>query len=231
MAARICSSRDVPAMSRVDFCTSSIRPSTEFGASSARPIAFAYRRSILSRTSSSDGVLPGAESSDIDSSEAGDGLLHLGLLELASSLVRSASFCCSSIALFSTALLACAAACSAWSCSVFRSSIDCSAETSWVAKACAVCSYSVAFASSPVGPGLVGEHQRLPGGGLQLLDLGHLPGQLHLQLPLVADHGRGLLDQAWCWRCASSIACWICTFGSACSSILAPNEAIRYSSP
>ena len=36
---------------------------------------------------------------------------------------------------------------------------------------------------------------------------------------------------AWCCRCASSIACWICTFGSAYSSIFAPNSAIRYFQP
>ena len=45
------------------------------------------------------------------------------------------------------------------------------------------------------GPRLVGEHQRLPGGGLQLLDLAELPVQPHLQLPLVAEHGRGLVGQ------------------------------------
>ena len=39
--ARICSSRFWPAMSIVDCCTSSIRPCTEFCASSACPIAFA----------------------------------------------------------------------------------------------------------------------------------------------------------------------------------------------
>src|SRR3954452_9579880 len=36
---------------------------------------------------------------------------------------------------------------------------------------------------------------------------------------------------AWCVRCASSTACWICTFGSAYSSIFAPNSAIRYLKP
>ena len=45
------------------------------------------------------------------------------------------------------------------------------------------------------GPGLVGEHQRLAGGGLQLLDLAELPVEPHLQLPLVAQHGRGLVGQ------------------------------------
>ncbi|SLI00548.1 Uncharacterised protein [Mycobacteroides abscessus subsp. abscessus] len=35
-------------------------------------------------------------------------------------------------------------------------------------------------------------------------------------------------ERAWCWRWASSIACWICTFGSACSSILESKRAIRY---
>lgn len=45
------------------------------------------------------------------------------------------------------------------------------------------------------GPGLVGEDQGLPGVALEPLDLGHLPGQLQLQLTLVADHRRRLLDQ------------------------------------
>ncbi|PSK65363.1 NADH-quinone oxidoreductase chain 5 [Micromonospora sp. MH33] len=44
-------------------------------------------------------------------------------------------------------------------------------------------------------PGLVGQDQGLPGVALELLDLGHLPGQLHLQLALVADHRGRLLDQ------------------------------------
>ena len=33
---------------------------------------------------------------------------------------------------------------------------------------------------------------------------------------------------AWCCRWASSMACWICTFGSAYSSTLELNSAIRY---
>ena len=45
------------------------------------------------------------------------------------------------------------------------------------------------------GAGPVGEHQRLAGHALQLLDLGHLPGQLHLELALVADDSRRLLDE------------------------------------
>ena len=45
------------------------------------------------------------------------------------------------------------------------------------------------------GAGLVGEHERLAGRALQLLDLAHLAGQLHLQLALVADDGRRLLGQ------------------------------------
>ena len=45
------------------------------------------------------------------------------------------------------------------------------------------------------GPLAVGQHQRLPGRGLQLLDLTELAVQLHLQLALVADHRRGLLGQ------------------------------------
>ena len=42
---------------------------------------------------------------------------------------------------------------------------------------------------------LVGEHERLAGRALQLLDLGHLPRELHLELALVADDGGGLLRQ------------------------------------
>ena len=64
-----------------------------------------------------------------------------------------------------------------------------------MANACAALSYSAAFASSPVGGGLVGQHERLPGVGLQLLDLTELAVQLHLQLALVADHRGGLLGQ------------------------------------
>ena len=44
-------------------------------------------------------------------------------------------------------------------------------------------------------PRLVGEHERLPGRGLQLLDLAELAVELHLELALVADHGGGLLGQ------------------------------------
>jgi hypothetical protein len=46
-----------------------------------------------------------------------------------------------------------------------------------------------------VGARLVGHHQRLLGLPLELLDLRHLPGQLHLQLPLVADDRRSLLRE------------------------------------
>jgi hypothetical protein len=102
-------------------------------ASSARPIAFAYRVSILSRTSSSDGVLPGAASDDIDSSDLATVSCILACSSWLSRRDRSAMRCCRTIALFSTALRAWPAADSAWSCSVFRSSIDCSPETSWVA--------------------------------------------------------------------------------------------------
>ena len=109
--------------------------------------------------------------------------------------MRSASFVLQDHRVVLDRLRACSAAPSAWSCRVFRSSIDCSAETSWVAKVCAVCSYSRGLGLVARGAGLVGQHERLPGRALQLLDLGHLPGQLHLELALVADHRRGLLDQ------------------------------------
>ena len=64
-----------------------------------------------------------------------------------------------------------------------------------MAKACAAFSYSAALVASPAGAGLVGEHQRLPGGGLQLLHLAELPVEPHLQLPLVAQHRGGLVGQ------------------------------------
>ena len=44
-------------------------------------------------------------------------------------------------------------------------------------------------------PRLVGEDQRLPGRGLQLLHLAQLPVEPHLQLPLVAQDGSGLVGQ------------------------------------
>ena len=36
------------------------------------------------------------------------------------------------------------------------------------------------------------------------------------------------MTRAWCWRWASSMACWICTFGSAYSSTFEENSAIKY---
>src|SRR5699024_9393282 len=60
-----CSSRFLPAISLADCCTSIMRPCTEFWASSAEPSAVLYRFSILSRTSSSDGVFSEADRSDI----------------------------------------------------------------------------------------------------------------------------------------------------------------------
>ena len=78
-----------------------------------------------------------------------------------SSLVRSASFCCSTIAFCSTAFLAWPAACRAWSCSVLRSSTLCSAVTSWVGE-CLGGSARTRW-PSPRRPrrGLVGQRQRL----------------------------------------------------------------------
>ena len=46
-----------------------------------------------------------------------------------------------------------------------------------------------------LGARLVGQHQGLTSGRLQFLDVAELPVQLHLQLTLVADHGRGLLRE------------------------------------
>ena len=109
----------------------------------------AYRCSIFSRTSSSDGVLPGAASDDIDSSDLATVSCIFACSSWLSSRVRSASFCCRMLALFSTALRACMAADRAWSCRVLRSSIDCSLATSWVANCCAVVSYRCASSSLP----------------------------------------------------------------------------------
>src|SRR5690606_41773251 len=58
---------------------------------------------------------------------------------------------------------------------------------------------------------------------------------LHDALPIFISSCRWLpitaaacWDSAWCCRWASSMACWICTFGSAYSSTLDENSAIRY---
>ena len=139
-------------------------PRPSWTASSARPIALAYRRSILSRTSSSDGVLPGAASDDIDSSDLATVSCILACSSWLSSLVRSASFCWRIIALFSTAWRACAGR--AERLVVQRLEVfhrPARPETSWVARVCAVCSYFAGLGLVAVGPGLVGQHERLPG--------------------------------------------------------------------
>src|SRR5215207_4658817 len=228
MLARICSSRALPAMSSVDFCTSSIRPSTEFCASSAWPSAFAYRRSIFSRTSASDGVVPGAASSDICRSDADTVSCILACSSWLSSWVRSDSFCCRSIAFCSTAFLACSAACRAWSCRPLRSSIELSAETSWVAKTCAVCSYSWAFASSPLARAWSARVSacRAEACSRSTSDMCRDSFISSWRwLPITAAACR---DSPSCWRCASSIACWIWTLGSARSSTCAPNQDMKY---
>ena len=43
--------------------------------------------------------------------------------------------------------------------------------------------------------GLVGQHESLPGRALELFDLTHLTGELHLELALVADDSGGLLGE------------------------------------
>jgi hypothetical protein len=75
-----------------------------------------------------------------------------------------------------------------------RSSIDCSARRAgWRRSA------RSARTAGPWprrrGARLVGQRQRLAGRALQLLDLAHLAGELHLELALVADDGRGLLGE------------------------------------
>src|SRR5690606_14030407 len=47
----------------------------------------------------------------------------------------------------------------------------------------------------PGGVGLIGQRNRLPGVGVELLHLVELAVQLHLELPLVPDHRGGLLGQ------------------------------------
>ena len=47
----------------------------------------------------------------------------------------------------------------------------------------------------PGSGGLVGQGQRLTHIDLQLFDVRQLPVEPHLQLPLIADHLRGLLGQ------------------------------------
>ena len=55
--------------------------------------------------------------------------------------------------------------------------------------------YSVALAASPDGGGLIGQRQRLTDVDLQLLDIGELAVEPHLQLALVADDLGRLLRQ------------------------------------
>ncbi|PQM47214.1 hypothetical protein C1Y40_02603 [Mycobacterium talmoniae] len=94
-------------------------------------------------------MVPGAASSLIDRSDALTCSCILACSSWLSSLVRSAIFCCNTIAFCSTAFLACPAAASAWSCRALRSSTLCSAVTSWAANASAALLYSVALAASP----------------------------------------------------------------------------------
>lgn len=68
--ARISSRRELPAMFRAALRTSSILASTDPEARSTRPIALAYLRSILSRTSQSVGAAPGAARELTDSKDA-----------------------------------------------------------------------------------------------------------------------------------------------------------------
>jgi hypothetical protein len=194
-------------------------------------MALAYRRSIFSRTSSSDGVLPGAASELIDSRERAIVSCILACSSWLISLVRSASFCCRIIALFSTALRAWPAAPSAWSWSVFRSSMPCSAETSWVAKTWAVFSYSVAFASSLSARALSDRTSAWRADACNFSTSAICRDSFISSWRWLPMTAAACCTRAWCWRCASSIACWICTFGSAYSSILAPNSAIRYLQP
>ena len=218
-------------MSSVDFSTSSMRPSTLFCASSAWPSARAYRCSILSRTSSRLGVLPGADSCDIEARLAETCSCILACSSWVSSLLRSASLVCTRCALSSTAVLACWAACSAWSCSDLRSSIDCSAATSCVAKVCAVCSYCAALAVSPAArawSASTRDWRAEPCSFSTSLIWRASFISSWRWLPMTAA---ACCVSCWCWRCASSIACWIWIFGSLCSSSLPDSSAMTYFQP
>ena len=124
----------------------------------------------------------------------GDLLLHLGLLELAEELGALGDLLLQHLALRSTACLACCAAPIDWSCSseVLDVLLRGDQLRGELLGALLVAARRLLVA---LGARVVGHHQRLPRRGLQLLDVGQLPVQLHLQLTLVADHRRGLLRQ------------------------------------
>src|SRR5690606_33366360 len=231
MSWRSCSSRVEPASSRVVFFTSSIRASTDSDASSARPIAAAYLASILSRTSSRDGTLPGAASADMDSSDAATVSCIFACSSWLSSLVRSASFSSSSILLFSTALRACWAAASAWSCRILRSWTACSAATSWVAAAWAARSYLSASSSLPCARARCASSSAWRAFAFDCSTSVMWRDRRISSWRWLPITAAACLTRVWCCCFASSIACWIWILGSAYSSILAPNSAMRYLQP
>ena len=178
------------------------------------------------------GCCPARSSDDIDSSERATVSCILACSSWLSSLVRSASFCWSIIALFSTALRAWAAAPSAWSCRVFRSSMACSAETSWVANVCAVCSYShrLGLVARRRGPGrrAPAPAGRCPAASRPRTSAGTASspaGAGCRSPPRPAAPAPGAAAARPRWPAGSAPS------GSAYSSILAPKSAIRYFQP
>ena len=106
--------------------------------------------------------------------------------------------------------------------------MPCSAVTSWVAKPCAAFSNCAAFCSSPLARA---SSASTSAWRAEACSFSTSPSwrfsfiSSWRWLPITAA---ACWDSAWCCRCASSMACWICTFGSACSSIFDENDAIRY---
>ena len=97
-----------------------------------------------------------------------------------------------------------------------------------MASVCAVCSYLPASASSPSARALSASTSAWRAIEPCSFSTSDICRDSFISswrwLPITAA---ACCTRAWCWRCASSIACWICTFGSAYSSIFAPKSAIR----
>src|SRR3954454_1086646 len=212
----------------VAFCTSSIRASTPVEASSVRPIATAYRFSILSRTSPRFGTSPGTAIELIDSIDLLICSCILACSSCVSSFERSARVCCRCRAFCSTAFLAASDDCSAWSCRAFRSSIEASADTSWVANACADCSYSVALATSPEARAWSASTSACRADACSRSTSSSWRPSFISSCRRLPSTLAAWPVSAWCWRCASWMACSIWILGSAFSSNFEFAEAERY---
>ena len=97
-----------------------------------------------------------------------------------------------------------------------------------MAKTCAVCSYSPAFASSPLARDWSARVSacRAEACSRSTSDICRDSFISSWRwLPITAAACR---DSPSCWRWASSIACWIWILGSACSSTCAPNQDMKY---